>query len=164
VIIVGIDPGIADLGIAVITSEGGKRSAYETTRLHTEPDKGDRERVEWLASNVLWVIRHYGPDAIGVESYGWQGASRSANPNAFRMSWAVGYIMGALPRDIIAHEVSRRDALRAVGCRTEQGASRLMRTMHPSAAKASQHELDALMVAHCVAARVGAPKLRRMGL
>ncbi len=163
-IILGIDPGIADLGIAVLRVEQGKRIALDTMRLHTSPSGTDLERLSWLVGGIRSMIGAWQPvGAIGVESYCWQGAKRSANENAFRLSWAVGFLSGALMTETL-FEVTRNEALRAVGCRTEQGASRLMRAMHPSAAKASQHELDALMVAHCVAAREGAPKLRRMGL
>lgn len=66
-IILGIDPGIADTGYAVIKSEGSKLTCLDYGSIQTSPKSGLVKRLEILNNELDKVIKKHKPDIGAVE-------------------------------------------------------------------------------------------------
>ncbi len=66
-IILGIDPGIADTGYGVIKKDGDKYFLVACGSLKTPPQHNLPTRLEKLHSLLSHIIKKYRPDVVGVE-------------------------------------------------------------------------------------------------
>lgn len=65
--ILGIDPGTARVGWAVISAEGTKNTSVAYGCITTPPDDLPEERLLIIHKELLSIIKRYQPDAISVE-------------------------------------------------------------------------------------------------
>jgi len=66
-IILGIDPGIADMGFGVIKKEKDVYSAIEYGSLKTNKTQNLTQRIKILYSELCVIIKKHSPDKIAVE-------------------------------------------------------------------------------------------------
>lgn len=147
-IIFGIDPGIANLGWAVLERDGKRMRLADCGTYRTSSRLTDDQRMSILATLVRDTIRTVSPSVVGVEAHVWMGPERSANQEAFRVSRVSGLCEGlAYLGDARIVRVTRQEALKALGARTEDGANATLSRLVSLPAKTSQHARDAAMVA-----------------
>ena len=147
-IVLGLDPGLASVGWAVISAVGTARQLIDCGTIHTPSTDTDDERARVIGERVAGLLACHSPDVVGVEAHVWMGATRSANPEAFRVSRVSGLLEGlAVASKAHVHRVTRRDALAAVGARTEDGANATLRRIMKLPARCSQHARDAALIA-----------------
>jgi crossover junction endodeoxyribonuclease RuvC len=147
-VVLGIDPGLASFGWAVLRVDGARVSLADCGTLHTAPGTPDAGRVHTLMVGLAGVLSEHKPDLVGVEQYEWQGHARSANPNAMRLSRVVGSVEGMiLAAQYVLVAVTRQQALRSVGARSEAAGNATVQRLLKFPPRASQHARDAAMVA-----------------
>lgn len=67
-LILGIDPGTARMGIGLIEfSEKGKIKFLKSEVLITSPDLAQHHRLKFLHNSLLSIIKEHGPEVIVVE-------------------------------------------------------------------------------------------------
>lgn len=66
-IIIGFDPGIADTGFGVITSENGKLICLEYGSIKTSSKLSLSERLVILYDHIQILLQKYSPDLVCVE-------------------------------------------------------------------------------------------------
>ena len=147
-IVLGIDPGLANLGWAVVEIHGQSRRLIAGATLRSVSSLSDDVRVRSLLESVATFAKLHQVELVGVEAHVWQGAARSANPEAFRVSRVSGAVEGiAAGLGIPWERVTRAQGLAAVGARTEASANALVARLVALPARTSQHQRDAVMVA-----------------
>ena len=65
--IIGIDPGLAETGIAVVSGAGDKVSGYAFGSIRTSPDMPLPERLNRIFSGLVPVLESEKPDLMVVE-------------------------------------------------------------------------------------------------
>jgi crossover junction endodeoxyribonuclease RuvC len=71
-VVMGIDPGMAATGLAVVAEgEGGAASVVEATTVRTSPDTVEAQRLQTVFGAVVEAIRGHGPAAVAVERLMW---------------------------------------------------------------------------------------------
>ncbi|MGH2678222.1 MAG: crossover junction endodeoxyribonuclease RuvC [Actinomycetota bacterium] len=71
-VVIGIDPGLAATGLAVVArGEGGAAGVVSATTLRTSPDAPEAERLRSVFQAVAGSIREHHPEALAVERLLW---------------------------------------------------------------------------------------------
>ena len=150
-LILGIDPGLANLGWALLRRESGRTTRVDGGSFSTSPKLEDDKRVAILGTLVRQLLLDHAPDVVGVEAHVWQGHERSANAEAFRVSRVSGMCEGlamALSRGRVVR-MTRSRALLGVGAKTEAGGNASIRRLLKWSERSNQHQRDAAIVAWC---------------
>ena len=135
--IMGVDPGLASTGIAILD---GLSVVYRAT-VKTTKAEADADRCRAIARAVVEAVELM-PCAVWIEDYEFQGAARTGNRNAIRMARLVGWIAGATDGRL----VSRNTWGRALGVKNDaQQRARLSQLTGERLHNA--HERDAACVA-----------------
>lgn len=157
-IVLGIDPGIANLGWAVVELTGHKRALVDCGTLHTAPGTEDDVRVHYLGHQVRDLMFRFQPSVVGVEAHVWMGKDRSANPEAFRVSRLSGLMEGLALGNHFHHPVvvrlTRNQALHSVGANSEDAGNATIARLLQLPARTSQHARDAAIIAWAASQRV----------
>ncbi len=66
-IILGIDPGIADMGFGVIEKEGYKLKALDYGSIKTKSKLSDEVRLSQIKEELDKIFKKYKPDCVAVE-------------------------------------------------------------------------------------------------
>jgi len=67
-IVLGIDPGIADTGFGILdVKKDGRLLCLEYGSIKTSPNKNLAERIEKLFNDLSDIIEKYKPEIVGVE-------------------------------------------------------------------------------------------------
>ncbi len=66
-ILLGIDPGFADMGYGVIASEGGKQRCIAYGSIRTSPDMAFSARLARIHSRLAEIIAQHKPEAAAME-------------------------------------------------------------------------------------------------
>lgn len=81
-VILGIDPGLANTGWGVIEERGGVCRARAYGCIHTSADDDLAWRLRHIADELTRVVRRYDPDSSAVEGIYFGANVRSAIPTA----------------------------------------------------------------------------------
>jgi len=65
--IVGVDPGVADTGIAIVSGSGLKVAGYSFGSIHTPKDVSMAHRLGRIFSKLVLVLQEEKPDVMVVE-------------------------------------------------------------------------------------------------
>ncbi len=87
-IVLGIDPGTAEMGVGVIKKNGKALEHLYHGCIKTKNDKSPEERLFIIHSEVVKIIKKYKPEAMAMESLFFFSNAKSIN--------AVGQAMGAV--------------------------------------------------------------------
>jgi crossover junction endodeoxyribonuclease RuvC len=97
-IVLGIDPGLANTGFGVVTRRGGRFVALDGGVMETRPRAATEARLASLLDQVDALLQRYAPDAVAVEDLFFGQNARSA----FAVGQARGVVMAAAGRRGIA--------------------------------------------------------------
>jgi len=166
--IIAIDPGIANLGLAVITSQGHRLPLLAATkRIQTE----ENSRLAPVFSTIIQMIREHSPIwCVAIEQTHWnqQEAYRGGKSLA-GIHQAVGTILltAELAKVPVVWYASTTISATCLGYgklkspEKKLAAVELGQQVYPQLAgrkpKTSQHEYDAVLVALCAGAKAGLP-------
>ncbi|TMK37394.1 MAG: crossover junction endodeoxyribonuclease RuvC [Actinobacteria bacterium] len=87
--VLGIDPGVANVGLAVVARADRKVSLVWATTVRTPPDLAGATRLRRLADEVDAAIGLHGPDAVAIERLAWNRNQVSA----LQVARATGAVM-----------------------------------------------------------------------
>lgn len=77
-VILGIDPGLANTGWGVVESRGTECRARAYGCIHTENDQDIAHRLKEICDGIDQVIRRYEPTQVGIEEIFFSANSKSA--------------------------------------------------------------------------------------
>jgi crossover junction endodeoxyribonuclease RuvC len=87
--VLGIDPGVANVGLAVVARAGRKISLVWATTVRTPADLAGASRLRVLADQVDAAIGLHAPDAVAIERLAWNRNQVSA----LQVAQATGAVM-----------------------------------------------------------------------
>ncbi|RDI96534.1 crossover junction endodeoxyribonuclease RuvC [Meiothermus sp. QL-1] len=88
-VVLGVDPGITNLGLGVVEQVGKRAQMLHAEVVQTRPDEPPPQRVGRLYQRVYQVAATYRPSAIAVEE---QFFYRQ-NELAYKVGWAMGVVL-----------------------------------------------------------------------
>ena len=88
-IVLGIDPGITNMGLGVVEHAGKISKMIHAGLLKTSHGNPAPERIEIIYAGVLEAVNRYEPSAIAVEE---QFFYRQ-NELAYKVGWAMGAVL-----------------------------------------------------------------------
>jgi crossover junction endodeoxyribonuclease RuvC len=89
--VLGVDPGVARLGLAVVTGSGRSPQLRWATSVRTSPAMQEAERLAVLARAVREAIEEHRPSAVSIERVAWNRNQVSA----LHVARATGAVMAA---------------------------------------------------------------------
>src|SRR5262245_47585038 len=89
--VLGVDPGLANVGLAVVARRGRSRVLVWADTVRTGADEDEAVRLCRIADAVTVAVGTHRPDAIGIERVAWNRNQVSA----LRVARATGAIMAA---------------------------------------------------------------------
>ena len=118
-IVMGVDPGLAALGWAVIDRKGQRVSLVAHGCVTTEPaDGSDLVRVAKIAGEFTELVAGTRPAFVATEAWCHYGQSDTTQAHA------LGVVIGAIVAVCVAERVRHVEGERAQGWRTALGLSR----------------------------------------
>ena len=149
-LVIGVDPGMASMGLAVVGARGGSRSVVAATTIRTLAGAPEAERVLALHRAVEAAIDEHRPEAVAVESLMWGKNAGSA----MAVSRASGVILlAASERGIPVFEYAPLEVKMAVtgnGAAAKQDVRRALERLHGLEDVPTQPDAaDAVAVALC---------------
>jgi crossover junction endodeoxyribonuclease RuvC len=149
-LVIGVDPGMASTGLAVVGATAGSPTIVMTTTIRTPADVPEADRVFTLHRAVEAAIEEHRPEAVAVESLMWGKNAGSA----MAVSRASGVILlAAAERAIPVHEYAPLEVKMAItgsGAAAKQDVRRALERLHGLADVPTQPDAaDAVAVALC---------------
>ena len=166
--VLGVDPGVAKLGIAAVARDGRKSTLIWASTVTTASDEPEAERLLTLASAVRTAIADHGPVSLAVERV----AFNRNQVSALNVARATGVVMVvAAEAGIEVQEYSPtevKDAVTGMGNADKQQVRDALERVHgfrdlpstPDAVDAAAVALTHLVTARLrrAAARAGATR------
>lgn len=90
-IVVGIDPGITNLGLGVVEQSGKSYRMLHAELVKTKHGDPAPQRVGLIYQRVAWTLQQFAPHSIAVEE---QFFYRQ-NELAYKIGWAMGGVLVA---------------------------------------------------------------------
>lgn len=149
-IVMGIDPGVANTGFGVVRCGGGRTVALDGGVIETSPSEPLPKRLARIHASVSELIEWHEPDAVAVEDLYF---GRNAG-SALAVGQARGVVMlAAAERDIPCHDYPPQVVKQAVcGVGTagkEQVQEMVARLLGLAEPPSPDHAADAFAVAVC---------------
>ena len=150
-VVIGIDPGLAATGLAVVASgEGGAAGVVSATTLRTSPGAPEAERLRSVFHAVAGSIREHHPEALAVERLLW---GRNVG-SAMSVARASGVVMvAAAEAGVAVHEYGPLEVKMAItgdGGARKRDLRRALERVHGIAGVPSEPDAaDAVAVAVC---------------
>ena len=153
-VILGIDPGIANTGFGVVRRGGGRVVALDGGVIETASTQSPERRLAVLHERVGALIDQHGPDAVALESLYFGQNARSA----FAVGQARGVVLlAAGQRDTGCFDYTPQQVKAAVCGNGRAGKAQVTRMVQTLLAlpepPSPDHAADALAVAICHANR-----------
>jgi crossover junction endodeoxyribonuclease RuvC len=89
VIVLGIDPGVANTGYGVVAQQRGRMFALDGGVVETRPGREDAARLAAIHARICALLDEYRPDALALEDVYFGANARSA----FAVGQARGVVM-----------------------------------------------------------------------
>ncbi len=89
--VLGVDPGISNLGLAVVEGDARRARLLFAEAVRTRPSEPAAVRVGRLFEATVRVLRAHRPEAVAIEA---QYFYRQ-NERAFQVGWGVGAVLAA---------------------------------------------------------------------
>ena len=89
--VLGVDPGVASLGLAVVEGNGRSASLLWSQTVRTPPDSQDAERLRRICDGMREAIAAHAPASVALERLAWNRNQVSA----IAVARATGAIMVA---------------------------------------------------------------------
>ena len=150
VVILGIDPGLANTGWGVIEQSGSKRRALAYGCITTEAQAEITQRLRQIHDGIAAVIQRYHPSEIGIEAVYFGSNAKSAL--ATGQARGAALVAGAM-RQLTIGEYSPtqvKQVVVGVGAADKRQVQYMVRALLAlDHAPAPDHAADALAVAIC---------------
>lgn len=149
-IVIGIDPGLANTGFGIVRRRAGKLAALDGGVITTRPERSPERRLAEIFASIDELVERHSPDAFALEALYFGQNVRSA----FSVGQARGVVMLAAGRHNLAcHDYTPQQVKGAVcgsGRASKDQVTRMVQSLlslpeppHPD------HAADALAVAIC---------------
>jgi crossover junction endodeoxyribonuclease RuvC len=150
VIVLGIDPGVANTGYGVVASHQGRLVALDGGVIETPPGQDAGARLATIHAGVARLIDEYRPDALAVEDLYFGANARSA----FAVGQARGVVILAAGQRSIRCSSYTPQQVKAAVCGSGKAAKDQVQRMVQSLLSLTElpkpdHAADALAVAIC---------------
>jgi crossover junction endodeoxyribonuclease RuvC len=150
VIVLGIDPGVANTGYGVVAHDRGRLVALDGGVIETRAGQDAGVRLTHIHARVAELLERYKPDAVAIEDLYFGANARSA----FAVGQARGVvILAAGQRDVRCSSYTPQQVKNAVcgSGRADKGqVQRMVQTLLSlPELPAPDHAADALAVAIC---------------
>jgi crossover junction endodeoxyribonuclease RuvC len=150
VIVLGIDPGVANTGYGVVAQQRGRLFALDGGVIETPPGVDPGRRLARIHSRVGELIDEYRPDAVALEDLYFGANARSA----FAVGQARGVVMlAAGQRDVPCSSYTPQQVKSAVcgsGRAAKDQVQRMVQTLLAlTELPRPDHAADALAIAIC---------------
>ena len=149
-IVVGIDPGIANTGFCVVRRRAGRLVALDGGVMRTRAERAPENRLADLFAQVEELLDRHQPDAVALEAiYFGQNVS-----SAFAVGQARGVVLLAAGRRSIACQDYTPQQVKGAVCGSgrapKEQVTRMVQTLLAlSEPPSPEHAADALAVAIC---------------
>ncbi len=147
-IVLGVDPGISNLGLGVVSGDAARASFVAAELVRTKHGNPAPQRVRQIFDRITSVISEYRPEAVAVEA---QFFYRQ-NELSYKVGWAMGAVF--LAAEMAGLEVFQygpmevKRALVGTGHADKQQVAFMVRALlNMKKTPASSHAADALAVA-----------------
>jgi crossover junction endodeoxyribonuclease RuvC len=149
-IVLGIDPGLANTGYGVVTRRGGRLAALDGGVLETPPGMRPEARLARLHDGISDLLAEHRPDAVALEALYF---GRNAN-SAFAVGQARGVVLLAAGRAGVRCADYTPQQVKGAVCGTgrapkEQVARMVQALLSLPEVPTPDHASDALAVAIC---------------
>ncbi len=145
--VLGVDPGIANLGLAVVEGGGRKARLLFSEVVTTASREPAEARVGRLFTRTRQVLDAYRPEAVALEA---QYFYRQ-NERAFQVGWGVGAVLAAASlagRPVFAYgPMQIKKALVGAGRAEKSQVAFMLRALLDGPLPSSNHATDAIAVA-----------------
>jgi len=145
--VLGVDPGIANLGLAVIEGDGQSAKLLHAEVVTTSPREPAEARVGRLFTRTQEALRTYQPEAVALEA---QYFYRQ-NERAFQVGWGVGAVLAAASlagRPVFAYgPMQIKKALVGAGRAEKTQVAFMLKAILKGPLPSSNHATDAIAVA-----------------
>jgi crossover junction endodeoxyribonuclease RuvC len=153
-IVLGVDPGIANTGYGIVRSEGWRLDAIQYGVIETSAAAPPEQRLMEVFSDIVDLIDRFRPEAVAVEDL-YFGANVSS---ALAVGQARGVVLLAAGRHALPVRAYTPQQVKAAVCGSgradkEQVARMVARLLGLAAAPKPDHAADALAVAICDSSR-----------
>ena len=149
-IVMGIDPGVANTGFGIVRRRGGKLAALDGGVITTRPERSPERRLAEIFAAVDELVERHSPDAFALEALYFGQNVRSA----FSVGQARGVVMLAAGRHgLECHDYTPQQVKGAVcgsGRASKDQVARMVQSLLalPEPPR-PDHAADALAVAIC---------------
>ena len=149
-VVLGIDPGLANLGFGVVARRGGRLVALDGGVLTTTAGLAPERRLADLQARVAELIAAHEPQALALEALYFGQNVRTA----FAVGQARGAVLAAAgARDVPCHDYTPQQVKGAVCGSGRAGKDQVIRMVQAllglPAEPIADHAADALAVAIC---------------
>ncbi len=150
VIVLGIDPGVANTGYGVVAQQRGRLVALDGGVIETSPGRDAGGRLETIHARVGELMEEYRPDAVALEDVYFGANARSA----FAVGQARGVVLLAAGQRGVPCASYTPQQVKAAVCGSGRAAKdqvqRMVQTLLALAdLPQPDHAADALAVAIC---------------
>jgi crossover junction endodeoxyribonuclease RuvC len=161
--VLGIDPGVARCGLAVVARRDRTTSLVWSSTVSTPADMAEAERLEAVAASVRAVIVEHRPAAVAIERVAW---SRN-QVSALHVARATGVVMlAAAEAGLAVEEYAPNEVKQAVtgagnaDKRQVQTALSRLHGLHDVPSQADAADAAAVAITHLLATRMRAAAAR----
>ncbi len=148
--IVGVDPGMAATGVAVVARSGDVPQVTTAATVRTQSGAPEAERLAVLHRAIATLIADHRPEAVAVERLMW-GRNVGSAMSVARASGVI--LLAAAERGVPVHEYAPLEVKMAVtgdGAAGKQQVRRALERLHRIAGVPSEPDAaDAVAVAIC---------------
>ena len=160
-VVLGIDPGIANTGYGVVCRRGGRRAALDGGVVETASGLAPERRLAAIFTRIEELLDEHEPDAVALEELYFGANARSA----FAVGQARGVVMLAAGRrgiDCMGYTPQQvKNAVCGSGRADKRQVQRMVQALLAlKRVPAPDHASDALAVAICHA--LASPLLRQV--
>jgi len=150
VIVLGIDPGVANTGYGVVAQQRGRMIALDGGVIETAPGRDAGARLAVIYDGVSALLDEYRPDALALEDVYFGTNVRSA----FAVGQARGVVMLAAGRRAVACASYTPQQVKSAVCGSGRAAKDQVQRMVQTLLALDElprpdHAADALAVAIC---------------
>lgn len=149
-VILGIDPGIANTGYGVVARRGGRLGALDGGVITTRPATAQAQRLVAIHARIDELLCEYAPDAVAFEEL-YFGVNAGS---AFAVGQALGVVLLAAGRHGVPCEAYTpqqvKSAVTGSGRAAKEQVATMVRTLLAlDATPQPDHATDALAIAIC---------------
>ena len=124
-VVMGVDPGVASTGVAVVRREGSRHEVVWATTVRTPAGQAEAIRLRTVYGAVREAISEHRPDSVSIERLMW-GKNAGSAMSVARASGVV--LLAAAEAGLTIDEYAPRPTMRAPRSRASSTASRTRAT------------------------------------